>query len=46
MKKIKKTLKKHAKHHNAKHMKQMKMDIKKGSSFKKAHIKAKKKVGN
>ena len=46
MTKMKKTMKKHSKHHSAKHMKQMKEDMKKGDSFKKAHIQAKKKIGN
>jgi len=41
----KKTLEKHSQHHSAKHMKQMKKDMKKGDSFKKAHVKALKKVG-
>jgi len=41
----KKILEKHSKHHSAKHMKQMKTDMKKGDSFKKAHTKALKKVG-
>lgn len=44
-KREKKTLKKHKVHHTAKHMKQMKKDMKKGSTFKKAHTKAMKKVG-
>ena len=44
-KKEKKILKKHKKHHTAKHMKQMKADMKKGDSFNKAHKKALKKVG-
>ena len=35
----------HAKHHSAKHMVQMKADMKKGDSFKTAHNKAMKKVG-
>tara|TARA_X000001382_G_scaffold128533_1_gene118457 strand:- start:951 stop:1361 length:411 start_codon:yes stop_codon:yes gene_type:complete len=38
-------LKKHSKHHSAKHMSQMKKDMHKGSSLKKAHNKAMKKVG-
>ena len=45
MTKIKKTMKKHSKHHSAKHMKQMKDDLKKGDSFTKAHKKTLKKVG-
>ena len=44
-KKEKKILKKHSKHHSAKHIKKMKADMKKGDSFKKAHNKAMKKVG-
>jgi|TARA_R110001583_G_scaffold34963_1_gene116893 hypothetical protein len=39
------TLKKHSKHHTAKHMAQMKKDMRKGSSFKASHNKAMKKVG-
>ncbi len=38
-------LKKHSKHHSAKHMKEMVKDMKGGSSFRKAHSKAMKKVG-
>ena len=41
----KKILQKHSKHHSVKHIKQMKIDMKKGDSFKKAHEKALKKVG-
>mgnify|MGYP001372096193 FL=1 len=44
-KKEKKTLTKHKIHHTAKHMAQMKKDMKKGTTFKKSHIKAMKKVG-
>ena len=44
-KREKKLLNKHKKHHIAKHMKQMKKDMKKGSTFKKAHTKAMRKVG-
>jgi|TARA_R100001510_G_scaffold2869_1_gene2221 hypothetical protein len=44
-KREKKLLNKHKKHHTAKHMKQMKKDMKKGSTFKKAHTKAMRKVG-
>ena len=44
-KKEKKTLAKHKIHHTAKHMAQMKKDMKKGTTFKKSHIKAMKKVG-
>ncbi len=42
---IEKVLKKHSKHHSAKHMKQMRADIKKGMSFSKSHKKAMRKVG-
>ena len=38
-------LKEHAEHHSTKHIAQMKSDMKKGDSFKKAHNKAIKKVG-
>ena len=38
-------LKKHSKHHSPKHMNQMKKDMHKGSSLKKAHNKAMKKIG-
>ena len=44
-KREKKLLQKHKKHHSAKHMSQMKKDMRKGVSFKKSHIKAMKKVG-
>jgi len=44
-KKEKKTLTKHKIHHTAKHMAQMKKDMKKGVTFNKSHIKAMKKVG-
>ena len=44
-KKEKKTLTKHKIHHTPKHMAQMKKDMKKGTNFKKSHIKAMKKVG-
>jgi len=44
-KREKKTLTKHKKHHSAKHMAQMKKDMKKGTTFKKSHVKAMKKVG-
>ena len=42
----KKTMEKHSKHHSKKHMAAMKKDMLSGMSFSKAHIKAKKKVGN
>lgn len=38
-------LKEHSKHHSAKHMSQMKKDIKSGMSFTAAHRKAMKSVG-
>tara|TARA_R100000935_G_C2768550_1_gene136693 strand:+ start:356 stop:502 length:147 start_codon:yes stop_codon:yes gene_type:complete len=44
-KKEKKTLNKHKKHHTKKHMSQMKKDMKKGTTFKKSHNKAMRKVG-
>ena len=44
-KKQKETMAKHSKHHSAKHMKQMKAEIKRGSSFTAAHKKAMRKVG-
>ena len=44
-KREKKLLQKHKKHHSAKHMSQMKKDMRKGATFKKSHIKAMKKVG-
>ena len=42
----KETMKKHSKHHSKKHMAAMKKDMLSGMSFTKAHIRAKKKVGN
>jgi hypothetical protein len=39
------TLKKHSKHHSAKHMKEMRDMMKKGKTFKQAHSAAQKKVG-
>ena len=44
-KKVKATLKKHAKHHSTKHMATMKKDMMNGDTFTKAHKKAIKKVG-
>ena len=38
-------LKKHKKHHTAKHMTEMKNKMKKGVTFKKSHNQAMKKVG-
>ena len=45
-KKQKEMMKEHSKHHSKKHMVEMKKDMLSGLSFSKAHIKAKKKVGN
>ena len=39
------TLKKHSKHHSAKHMAMMRKEMKGGSTFTAAHKKAQKKVG-
>ena len=39
------TLKKHAKHHSAKHMAMMRKDMRAGMSFSAAHKKAQKAVG-
>ena len=44
-KKAKAALKKHAKHHSAKHIAMMKKDMKNGKTLKQAHNKAVKKVG-
>jgi len=44
-KKEKKMLKKHSVHHTAKHMFKMKKDMIEGSTFKKSHNQAMKKVG-
>lgn len=44
-KKVKATLKKHAKHHSKKHMAMMKKDMMNGDTFTKAHKKAIEKVG-
>ena len=38
-------LKEHSKHQTTKHMASMRKDMRKGMSFSKSHIKAKKKVG-
>tara|TARA_B100002019_G_C21219482_1_gene573887 strand:- start:957 stop:1139 length:183 start_codon:yes stop_codon:yes gene_type:complete len=40
-----KTMRSHARHHSLKHMKAMARDIKKGRSFRQAHISAQRKVG-
>ncbi|QDP47702.1 hypothetical protein [Marinobacter sp.] len=44
-KRVKATLKKHAKHHSKKHMAMMKKDMMNGDTFTQAHKKAIKKVG-
>lgn len=44
-KKVKEALKKHAKHHSAKHMTMMKKDMMNGKTLEQAHSKAMKKVG-
>jgi len=41
----KKTMRKHAKHHSMKHMKDMASSIKKGKTFSQAHKSAMRKVG-
>ena len=41
----KNTLKKHSKHHSAKHMTMMRKEMRAGKSFSAAHKKAQKKVG-
>ena len=40
-----KTMRSHARHHTLKHMRSMARALKKGSSFRNAHIKAMKSVG-
>ena len=40
------TLKKHSKHHSAKHMAMMKKEMKNGKTFSESHKMAQKKVGN
>jgi hypothetical protein len=40
-----KTMRGHARHHTLKHMRSMAIDIKKGRTFRQAHISAMKKVG-
>lgn len=44
-KKEEKTLTKHKKHHSKKHMRRMRLLMKEGLSFSKAHTQAMKKVG-
>ena len=40
-----KTMRSHARHHSLKHMKAMATDMKKGLTFRQAHISAQRKVG-
>jgi len=40
-----KTMRSHARHHTLKHMRSMARDIKKGQTFRQAHISAMRKVG-
>ena len=40
-----KTMRSHARHHSLKHMKAMATDIKKGKSFRQAHLSAQRRVG-
>ena len=40
-----KTMRSHARHHSLKHMKAMVTDMKKGRTFRQAHISAQRKVG-
>ena len=40
-----KTMKSHARHHSLKHMRAMARDLKKGKSFRQAHISAQRRVG-
>ena len=40
-----KTMRSHARHHSLKHMKAMATDMKKGKSFRQAHIAAQRRVG-
>ena len=40
-----KTMRSHARHHSLKHMKSMATDMKKGRTFRQAHISAQRKVG-
>jgi|TARA_R110000824_G_scaffold32730_1_gene105481 hypothetical protein len=44
-KKVKESLKKHAKHHSKKHISMMKKDMVNGKTLEQAHSKAMKKVG-
>ena len=40
-----KTMRSHARHHTLKHMRAMARDLKKGKSFRQAHISAQRRVG-
>ena len=40
-----KTMRSHARHHSLKHMKAMATDMKKGKSFRQAHLSAQRRVG-
>jgi|TARA_R100000234_G_scaffold98455_1_gene66957 hypothetical protein len=40
-----KTMRSHARHHSLKHMKSMAQDMKKGKSFRQAHLSAQRKIG-
>ncbi len=40
-----KTMRSHARHHSLKHMRAMARDLKKGKSFRQAHISAQRRVG-
>ena len=41
----KKTMNRHARHHTLKHMQEMAKDLKKGRTFRQAHVRAIRKVG-
>ena len=40
-----KTMRSHARHHSLKHMRAMTRDMKKGKSFRQAHLSAQRKIG-
>ena len=40
-----KTMRSHARHHSLKHMKSMVQEMKKGKSFRQAHLSAQRKIG-
>ena len=40
-----KTMRSHARHHSLKHMRAMAQDMKKGKSFRQAHLSAQRKIG-